>query len=128
MARNRVSAFQTSLANFIPNLSTLVLTGNHLTELADLDPLSGFTKLTHLILMENPVTRKEVCLCCVSVFFFFFFPPPTSHFVLSVKSRSVCDDEKKIADEIMGSIELSILDLMALSLRSFLRLSKGQGD
>jgi hypothetical protein len=39
---------------------TLVLTANNIAELADLDALSTFPKLTHLVLMENPVTRKEV--------------------------------------------------------------------
>jgi hypothetical protein len=37
-----------------------VLTANNLAELADLDPLRGFARLTHVVLMENPVTRKEV--------------------------------------------------------------------
>lgn len=31
-----------------------------MTELADLDPLRNLTKLTHLVLLENPITRKEV--------------------------------------------------------------------
>lgn len=29
-------------------------------ELADLDPLGGFTQLTHLVLVGNPVAAKEV--------------------------------------------------------------------
>lgn len=60
MARNRVSSIHPTLANSIPNLSALVLTSNNVAELADLDPLSGFRRLTHLVLLENPVTRKEV--------------------------------------------------------------------
>ncbi len=56
------------MPNSVPNLYTLVLTANHLAELADLDPLSGFKKLTHLVLMENPVTRKEVPIL-LSLFF-----------------------------------------------------------
>lgn len=62
MARNRVSSIQASVANSIPNLTNLVLTANNFAELADLDLLSKFTKLTHLTLMENPVARKEVRL------------------------------------------------------------------
>jgi len=31
-------------------------------ELADLDALSGLKRLTHLILLENPVVGKEVSL------------------------------------------------------------------
>jgi U2 small nuclear ribonucleoprotein A' len=60
LARNRVASIQASLANSIPNLTTLVLTSNNFAELADLDVLSSFSNLTHLILLENPVTRKEV--------------------------------------------------------------------
>ena len=37
-----------------------MLTQNNLAELADLDALQGFAKLTHLSLIENPVASKEV--------------------------------------------------------------------
>lgn len=60
LARNRISAIQPSLPNAIPNLRNLVLTGNNLAELADLDVLARFPRLTHLVLMDNPVTKKEV--------------------------------------------------------------------
>ncbi|KAF2238846.1 small nuclear ribonucleoprotein U2, A [Viridothelium virens] len=58
-ARNRITTIQPSLPQSIPNLSTLVLTANQISELADLDPLAGFPRLTALVLMENPVSRKE---------------------------------------------------------------------
>ena len=60
LARNRVSSIQSSLPEAVPNLTSLVLTANSLAELADLDVLGGFKRLTHLVLIENPVTRKEV--------------------------------------------------------------------
>ncbi|KAL8966625.1 MAG: hypothetical protein Q9197_005879 [Variospora fuerteventurae] len=59
LARNRVNSIQPTLAKSIPNLTTLILTSNNLAELADLDPLRAFPRLTHLSLLENPVTRKE---------------------------------------------------------------------
>jgi len=59
LARNRISGIQPTLANSLPGLTTLVLTSNNLAELADLDVLGTFEFLTHLSLMENPVTRKE---------------------------------------------------------------------
>ena len=62
LARNRIASIQPSLAKSLPNLRTLVLTQNNIAELADLDPLQAFTKLTHLSLVENPVASKEVCL------------------------------------------------------------------
>ena len=63
-ARNRIASIQPSLAKSIPNLNTLVLTQNNIAELADLDPLQGFAKLTHMSLLENPVTSKEVRVSC----------------------------------------------------------------
>ena len=51
---------QANLAESLPNLQTLVLTGNNVAELADLDPLRRLGKLVHLSLLENPVSRKEV--------------------------------------------------------------------
>ncbi|MCJ1335362.1 U2 snRNP complex subunit [Bachmanniomyces sp. S44760] len=59
LARNRITSIQQNLANSIPHLTTLVLTENNLAELADLDPLKNFVKLTHVTLLENPVTRRE---------------------------------------------------------------------
>jgi hypothetical protein len=60
LARNRVASIQPSLATSLPHLTTLVLTANNFAELADLDALASFQFLTHLVLLENPVTRKEV--------------------------------------------------------------------
>lgn len=59
LARNRINHIHPKLAASIPNLTTLVLTSNNLGELADLDPLGDLSSLTHLVLMENPITRKE---------------------------------------------------------------------
>lgn len=60
LARNRISTIQTTLASSIPNLRNLVLASNNLTELSDLDVLGKFTRLTHLVLVENPATKREV--------------------------------------------------------------------
>ena len=60
LARNRVASIQSTLPNSIPNLRTLVLSSNNLAELADLDVLGKFARLTHLVLLENPVTKNEV--------------------------------------------------------------------
>lgn len=70
LARNRVSSISPTLSNSLPNLTTLVLTGNNVAELADLDGLTGCARLTSLVLMENPVARKEVGF--VFLFFSFF--------------------------------------------------------
>lgn len=59
MARNRISTIQATLPNSIPNLKNLMLASNNLTELSDLDLLGKFPRLTHLVLMDNPVTKKE---------------------------------------------------------------------
>lgn len=60
LARNRVSSVHPSSHSALPNLTTLVLNGNRFAELADLDPLSGFPRLSHLVLTENPVCGREV--------------------------------------------------------------------
>lgn len=67
LAQNRVSSIQPNLSSSIPNLQTLVLTKNRITELADLDPLAGFKKLVYLTLMGNPVAGKEVCTLPLSI-------------------------------------------------------------
>lgn len=59
-ARNRIQGVDKRIAEQIPNLKTLVLTSNHVKELADLEGLSGCGALSHLTLLENPVTKKEV--------------------------------------------------------------------
>ena len=60
LGRNRVATIQPTLPNSIPNLRTLVLSSNSFAELADLDVLGKFARLTHLVLLENPVTKNEV--------------------------------------------------------------------
>jgi len=62
LARNRVSSIQPSIASSIPNLQNLVLASNNFTELADIDVLGTFKRLTHLVLKDNPVAKKEVRL------------------------------------------------------------------
>jgi U2 small nuclear ribonucleoprotein A' len=59
LARNRISVIHPALSKSIPHLTTLVLTENQISELADLDPLAGFLNLTHLVLLQNPVTSRE---------------------------------------------------------------------
>ncbi|KAG5920558.1 U2 snRNP complex subunit [Claviceps capensis] len=59
LARNRIASIQPTLPNAVPNLTNLVLASNELSELADLDVLREFGRLTHLVLMDNPVAKKE---------------------------------------------------------------------
>ncbi|KZF19386.1 L domain-like protein [Xylona heveae TC161] len=96
LARNRISHISPTLAGSIPNLTNLVLTSNRLTELADLDPLGNFPRLTHLVLMENPVARNEnyrywIVWRCPSVRFLDY--------------QKVKDPERKKAAELFGTVE-----------------------
>ncbi len=59
-ARNRIQNVDKKIGEQLPNLKALVLTNNHVKELADLEGLRGCGALTHLSLLENPVTKKEV--------------------------------------------------------------------
>lgn len=60
LARNRVASIQPGLARAAPNLRNLVLASNDVAELADLDVLGMLPRLTHLVLADNPVAKKEV--------------------------------------------------------------------
>ncbi|KAI9726766.1 MAG: U2 snRNP complex subunit [Chrysothrix sp. TS-e1954] len=59
LARNRVVAFAPTLGRSLPALTTLVLEGNRISELADVDPLAGCMRLTHLVLMGCPVCARD---------------------------------------------------------------------
>ncbi|CAG9560359.1 unnamed protein product [Danaus chrysippus] len=56
---NRIVRLTENLEQYLPNLETLVLTNNNLSELGDLDPLSTLPKLRTLSLMHNPVANKQ---------------------------------------------------------------------
>lgn len=67
---NRIARIDFSLAKYLPNLQTLMLNNNHLTELGkylelpnfglgDLLPLEQLTKLKFLSLIDNPLTAHK---------------------------------------------------------------------
>ncbi|KAH8808867.1 leucine-rich repeat-domain-containing protein [Xylogone sp. PMI_703] len=113
MARNRIASIQPSVAKSIPNLTTLVLTANNFAELADLDPLVGFVHLTHLVLLENPVTRKQyyrewILWRCPSVRFLDY--------------QKVKDVERKRAAELFGTADKPTAEaskIMGIKSRTF---------
>lgn len=47
------------LEEYIPNLESLILTGNQIEDLGDVEPLISLEKLTTLSLLHNPVTAKQ---------------------------------------------------------------------
>lgn len=55
---NHLVRIGSELGEALPNLQTLMLTGNKLQNLFDLEPLSKLTKLTMLSLLGNPVVRQ----------------------------------------------------------------------
>ena len=82
-----------------------------MAELADLDVLSTFPCLTHLVLMDNPVTRKEVCQARYSVLeitfnasqhyrYWVIWRCPTVRFF---DYQKVKDAERKKAIELFGT-------------------------
>ncbi|XP_018575812.1 U2 small nuclear ribonucleoprotein A' [Anoplophora glabripennis] len=56
---NRIVRIGEHLEEYIPNLESLILTGNQIADLGDIDPLVSLEKLTTLSLMHNPVTAKQ---------------------------------------------------------------------
>jgi len=59
LANNRISSISPSLHLSVPNLGTLVLTNNNITELGDLEPLKDVKGLKYLSLLGNPVREKK---------------------------------------------------------------------
>ncbi|KAI1734030.1 L domain-like protein [Xylaria scruposa] len=96
LARNRVSSIQLTLAQSIPNLTNLQLESNSLSELADLDPLGSFPRLTHLVLRDNPVTKKD------NYRYWVLWRCPSVRFLDYVKVK---DAERKHAKELFGTAE-----------------------
>mmetsp|Transcript_27341 Transcript_27341/g.52038 ORF Transcript_27341/g.52038 Transcript_27341/m.52038 type:complete len:265 (-) Transcript_27341:604-1398(-) len=56
---NRIARIGEDLGDAIAGMEMLVLTGNRITNLADLNNLSSLTKLERLSLLDNPVCKKE---------------------------------------------------------------------
>lgn len=54
--RFQISRISDNLHEFLPNLESIILTGNNIQEFSDLDPLVPFTKLETLSLLTNPIT------------------------------------------------------------------------
>ncbi|KAM0342649.1 hypothetical protein ACHAPU_009379 [Fusarium lateritium] len=96
LARNRVSTIQPSLVKAIPNLSNLVLSSNNLVELADLDTLGSFPRLTHLVLSDNPVSKKE------NYRYWVLWKCPSVRFLDFVKVK---ESEREKARELFGTEE-----------------------
>lgn len=48
-----------NLNEFLPNLENVILTGNNIQELGDLEPLTRLAKLESLCLLMNPVSTKS---------------------------------------------------------------------
>uniref|UniRef100_A0A6B2LG35 U2A'/phosphoprotein 32 family A C-terminal domain-containing protein n=1 Tax=Arcella intermedia TaxID=1963864 RepID=A0A6B2LG35_9EUKA len=56
---NRLTSIATGLGTKISALETLMLTGNRIENLSDLDPLGEFKRLHNLSLLRNPVTKVK---------------------------------------------------------------------
>ncbi|KAM7217072.1 Leucine-rich repeat domain containing protein [Rhypophila decipiens] len=96
LARNKIATIQPTLPMAIPSLKNVNLTSNQLAELSDLDVLGEFPRLTHLTMIDNPVTKKEhyrlwVIWRCPTVRFFDF--------------KKVKDSERTEAKELFGTAE-----------------------
>jgi U2 small nuclear ribonucleoprotein A' len=72
-----------------------VLTSNRLAHLADLDPLRGLKKLTHLVLLDNPVARRPHYRSWV------VWRCPSVRFLDFAKVRA---EERKAARELFGGV------------------------
>ncbi|KAF8845287.1 L domain-like protein [Paxillus ammoniavirescens] len=59
LANNRIASISPSIHLSVPNLTTLVLTGNNFSELGDLEPFKELKNLKYLSLLGNPVREKK---------------------------------------------------------------------
>ncbi|KAG0168320.1 U2 small nuclear ribonucleoprotein A' [Apophysomyces sp. BC1034] len=57
LSNNRISKLE-PFHEQLPNLTTLIMTNNTIEELGDIEPLELCKNLTHLSLLDNPVTKK----------------------------------------------------------------------
>lgn len=96
LTRNRITSIQPTLWRSVPNLTSIVLTHNRIAELADLEPLSRFSKLTYVVLNDNPVKSKPnyrlwIIWRCRKLRFLDY--------------EKVRDKEREDADELFGTLE-----------------------
>jgi U2 small nuclear ribonucleoprotein A' len=59
LANNRIQNISPSIHLSVPNLRTLVLTNNNISELGDLEPLKELKHLQYLSLLGNPAREKK---------------------------------------------------------------------
>ncbi|KAF8979530.1 U2 snRNP complex subunit [Entomortierella lignicola] len=59
LSNNRISKIDPNLSQYLPNLTTVILTNNAITELSDLDGLAGCRSIEFFSLLDNPVAKKK---------------------------------------------------------------------
>ncbi|KAF3163553.1 U2 snRNP complex subunit [Orbilia oligospora] len=96
LARNRISSIQSTLASSVPNLYCVALQNNSLSELVDLVPLGKLKQLVHLVLLDNPVVRKDNYRLWV------VWTCPTVRYL---DYERVKDAERKEAEKLFGTEE-----------------------
>jgi vacuolar-type H+-ATPase subunit H len=106
----------------VPYLKNLVLVSNHFAELADLDGLAGFKRLTHLVLADNPVTKKEhyrywVLWRCPSVRFLDYQKVKAAEREAAKELFGTEEEPTELASKIMGTkskaVETTAADITA---------------
>ncbi|KAL1900357.1 U2 snRNP complex subunit [Ceratocystis pirilliformis] len=108
LARNRISSIQPTVANSIPSLRSLVLASNNLQQLADIEPLGGLKLLTHLTLVDNPITKHEhyrywVVWKCPSVRFLDYQKVKQAERDRAVQLFGTEDEPTALTTEILGN-------------------------
>ncbi|KIY51305.1 L domain-like protein [Fistulina hepatica ATCC 64428] len=59
LANNQIASISPSIHLSVPNLTTLVLTNNRISELGDLEPLKELRYLQYVSLLGNPVRERK---------------------------------------------------------------------
>lgn len=59
LCNNRIARIAVNLESSVPSLRALNLTNNRISSFSDVDALKGCSRLTHLSLVGNPVSKKD---------------------------------------------------------------------
>ena len=55
---NRINRIEENLGSYLPKLEWLMLNNNRVSEFSDIEALGSCASLTHLSLIDNPITLK----------------------------------------------------------------------
>ena len=96
----QIARIDSSVGQALSQLDTLLLPRNNIASLADIAALKGCSKLTHLNLLHNPVTRRA---------HYRLFTVYTLPQLVMLDCQKICQSERQAADTLFASEEGRLL-------------------